>query len=189
MSGVIINVKIDDMGVKAMLSRLQANVGDLKPVMKTIGGIVRSSVIQNFREGGRPNKWTPTKAISNRISFAMGGRNIEGDEQRSGLRIRKGKKVYKLDGEKTRAYDKYSANKKTLIDTARLMKSITYKEYSNRVEIGTNVVYGAIHQLGGKAGRGRKVTIPARPYLMVQDSDWTTIGEVVTRHLMKGVRQ
>ncbi|MBN0437970.1 phage virion morphogenesis protein, partial [Pseudomonas aeruginosa] len=27
--------------------------------------------------------------------------------------------------------------------------------------------YAAIQQLGGQAGRGRKVTIPARPYLPV----------------------
>lgn len=31
--------------------------------------------------------------------------------------------------------------------------------------IGTNVPYAAIHQFGGKAGRGRKVDIPARPFL------------------------
>lgn len=30
--------------------------------------------------------------------------------------------------------------------------------------------YAAIHQFGGKAGRGRKVIIPARPYLPVQGS-------------------
>jgi len=188
MSGVVIDMKIDDKEVRAMLGRLQANIGDLKPVMKTIGEIVRSSVIQNFREGGRPNKWAATKEISRRISFAMGGRKMEGDEHRSGLRIRKGKKVYKLDGKTTRIYDKYSANKKTLIDTGRLMNSITYKAHSDKVEIGTNVVYGAIHQLGGKAGRGRKVDIPARPYLMVQDGDWTTIKEVSMRYLTKGVK-
>ena len=28
--------------------------------------------------------------------------------------------------------------------------------------------YAAIHQFGGKAGRGRKVTIPARPFLPVK---------------------
>lgn len=30
--------------------------------------------------------------------------------------------------------------------------------------IGSNVVYAAIHEFGGMAGRGRKVKIPARPY-------------------------
>lgn len=38
---------------------------------------------------------------------------------------------------------------KTLIDTARLMQSITYRATDHGVEVGSNVVYAAIHQLGG----------------------------------------
>lgn len=37
--------------------------------------------------------------------------------------------------------------------------------------VGSNLRYAAIQQLGGKAGRGRKVTIPARPFLGVNDDD------------------
>jgi phage virion morphogenesis protein len=39
--------------------------------------------------------------------------------------------------------------------------------FSNSKEAGLSVSkpYAAIHQFGGQAGRGRKVTIPARPYL------------------------
>lgn len=32
---------------------------------------------------------------------------------------------------------------------------------------GSNKPYAAIHHLGGQAGRGKKVTIPARPYLPI----------------------
>ena len=32
-------------------------------------------------------------------------------------------------------------------------------------QIGSNKVYAAIHQAGGRAGRGRRVQIPARPVL------------------------
>lgn len=38
---------------------------------------------------------------------------------------------------------------KTLVKTARLMRSITFNASSSGVEVGTNVVYAAIHQLGG----------------------------------------
>lgn len=31
--------------------------------------------------------------------------------------------------------------------------------------------YAAIHQFGGKAGRGRKVTIPPRPFLPIQNAE------------------
>ncbi|HBO4159162.1 TPA: phage virion morphogenesis protein, partial [Pseudomonas aeruginosa] len=37
----------------------------------------------------------------------------------------------------------------------------------DQAQIGSNLSYAPIQQLGGQAGRGRKVTIPARPYLPV----------------------
>jgi len=52
--------------------------------------------------------------------------------------------------------------------------------------IGSNVIYSRIHQLGGMAGRGHKVKIPARPFLLVQDQDWGTIKNVLIRHLTGG---
>ena len=33
------------------------------------------------------------------------------------------------------------------------------------VRVGPTVVYGRIQELGGQAGRGRSVTLPARPYM------------------------
>ncbi|CAM2893145.1 phage virion morphogenesis protein [Glaesserella parasuis] len=58
-----------------------------------------------------------------------------------------------------------------LIDTENLMSSIT-SDYDKDVAIvGTNEAYAAIHQFGGKAGRGRKVDIPARPFLMLTPQD------------------
>lgn len=38
---------------------------------------------------------------------------------------------------------------KTLIESARLMRSITYRAAINGLEVGTNVIYAAIHQFGG----------------------------------------
>ena len=56
------------------------------------------------------------------------------------------------------------------VDTGRLRASIVagtpYKRGDSwMTRIGTNVVYGRIHEFGGFAGRNRSVRIPARPYL------------------------
>lgn len=142
MSGVAIQVKVEDGEIKALLGRLSQRTKDLTPVMRTIGQIVRTSVIKNFEKGGRPERWQPSQRA------LMAG----------GL---------------------------TLVDTARLRNSINAKASSNSVEIGTNVIYGAIHQLGGQAGRGKKVTIPARPFLAVQTEDWTEIKKAITDHILK----
>lgn len=52
-----------------------------------------------------------------------------------------------------------------------------------RVELGTNVVYAAIHQFGGKAGpRKKRITIPARPFMPPLESgelNDTDRGEVL----------
>lgn len=59
---------------------------------------------------------------------------------------------------------------KPLLDTGRLRNSITYRLLGVAgVDIGTNTRYAAIHQLGGRAGRGRKVSIPARTFIATRE--------------------
>ena len=54
------------------------------------------------------------------------------------------------------------------------------------VEVGTNVVYGAIHQFGGAAGRkDRRVTIPARPFHGVSNEDRTELLAIINDHLQR----
>lgn len=49
----------------------------------------------------------------------------------------------------------------------QLATSITTQYDNESAVIGSNLAYAAIHQLGGQAGKGKKVTIPARPYLIM----------------------
>jgi phage virion morphogenesis protein len=70
-----------------------------------------------------------------------------------------------------------------LRDSGRLYASLTYRATNDEAAVGTNVVYGAIHQLGGRAGRGGKAAIPARPFLGLSADDVRTVGEIVTEDL------
>lgn len=72
---------------------------------------------------------------------------------------------------------------KTLQDTGSLAASISQRYNNNSVIVGTNKKYAAIHQFGGKAGRGRKVTIPPRPFLRLTDSDLQKIKDAITEYL------
>lgn len=58
-----------------------------------------------------------------------------------------------------------------LVDTENLMESIDSAYDNDNAMVGTNVAYAAIHQFGGKAGRGKKVDIPARPFLKLTPED------------------
>jgi len=101
---------------------------------------------------------------------------------------------------------------KTLIDTARLMRSISMQVTGKILRVGTSVKYAAIHQLGGriparvvlpkrakalrwidKSGTVRfakKVTIgptdiPARPFLVIQDADWRVFRRIFEDYLVQ----
>ena len=58
---------------------------------------------------------------------------------------------------------------KILTQSGLLRTSLTYKLGNQSVTIGTNKEYAPIHQFGGKAGRGKRVIIPARPFLPIND--------------------
>ena len=53
----------------------------------------------------------------------------------------------------------------------KLAASVSTDYDDESAVIGSNLEYAAIHQLGGKAGRGKKVTIPARPYLAITEAE------------------
>lgn len=75
---------------------------------------------------------------------------------------------------------------KILTESHRLRRSITYQAGDRELDLGTNVVYGRIHQLGGRAGRGHAVRIPARPYLVVQTEDETAILAMIGDYIAGG---
>jgi len=77
----------------------------------------------------------------------------------------------------------------------RLASSFSRRPERGRVTVGTNLIYARIHQEGGtiKPRRGeflvftvagqtffvRQVTIPARPFLGIDQADEVAIGEIV----------
>lgn len=73
--------------------------------------------------------------------------------------------------------------RKILTMRGHLADTIRYQANENRMRVGTNRIYGAIHQFGGEAGRGGTASIPARPFLGVSRSDTDRILEIVADHL------
>jgi len=93
-----------------------------------------------------------------------------------------------------------------------LMGSIHARVARDRVFVGTNKVYAAVHQFGARKGqfgtittkvgahtrRGRTVRahtrqmkvpwgdIPARPFLMVQDEDWREMNAALADYVVRG---
>lgn len=143
-----IEIKIDNKAVNEKLLELAKRGENLRPLMKNIAGIFASSTEENFKEEGRPNKWTELSEITKEN------------------RIKKKKwpgQILQVEGQ--------------------LAASVNTQYDDNSAVIGSNKDYAAIHQLGGKAGRNKKVEIPARPYLKLTDDDYDEILNSIENHL------
>lgn len=52
-----------------------------------------------------------------------------------------------------------------------LSDKTAYNYDDKRLEFGSDAKYARLHQFGGQVGRGRKVNIPARPWLGISSND------------------
>jgi phage virion morphogenesis protein len=162
-----IQIHVNDTDVNKALADLSARMRNLKPAMREIGEVVRTSIERNFAAGGRP-KWDESARVK-----------------------REGGQTLSLTGGLRRSF--------ALPDAVQAG--------NDRVSVGTNVVYAAIHQLGGrtnprviKAKNGKALfwpgarhpvksvnhpgsKIPPRPFMLVQNEDWTEIKNVINRYL------
>lgn len=141
-----IEVRIEDMRVRVLLERLQATMGNLYPAMDEIAGALRLRAEESFNRGVAPGggKWQPWSPAT------------------AAFRRKKGK----------------SRSGQILVYDGDLRSSLNHKATANSAIVGAGLRgageggtwrYAAIHQFGGMAGRGRKVRIPARPYLFGAD--------------------
>lgn len=168
MAGAGIHVDLRKGAAESALKHLAAGVRDPRPALDEIGGRLVASTIERFQAERGPDgtPWKPS-----RRARREGGR--------------------------------------TLTDTGRLRASITHRATRTTLEVGTNVVYAAIHQFGGRTPprtiRPRKKkalwwrgaphpvakvehpgsTIPARPFLGIDEGDRTMVIHVVSRYLQR----
>ncbi len=77
------------------------------------------------------------------------------------------------------------ALRKPLVKKTNLKNSISWKVAGSRIYVGTNLEYARVHQFGGHAGRGRKVRIPARPYLGLGEGDRKEIQALLLREWVR----
>ena len=67
--------------------------------------------------------------------------------------------------------------------SGQLASSVSTAYDDNSAVIGSNLAYAAIHQLGGQAGKNKKTTIPARPYLKLTDDNFEEILTETEKYL------
>lgn len=155
-------ITINDKGVQELLSITQRRLQDLTPAFKNIGEYMVREREKLFRDEHAPDgtPWAPL-AESSKYSIFRKKKTAK-----QGLQAIAGKKILTQDHH---------------------LKRTVYKAGSDQVVISpdkTSQAYAAIHQFGGKAGRGKKVTIPARPHLGFNDENQREFIEIIKDHLM-----
>ncbi|MDM8214686.1 phage virion morphogenesis protein [Desulfovibrio piger] len=154
----IMEITVQSSAIEEALDRLARSARSLEPAMRDIGGLLEKETDDNFRAQGRP-RWRPLSqtTILNRLM----GRDGEGN--RRGI-----SSILTRDGNlRARARRRLEGGLAILQDTGTLRGSIRASPGRYSVTIGSVLEYAAIHQFGGMAGRGKKVRIPARPFLPV----------------------
>lgn len=78
---------------------------------------------------------------------------------------------------------------KILRQDGYLSDKTAYNYNDQNVEFGSDAKYARLHQFGGKAGRGGKVTIPKRPWLGVNAQDEQKLLRKATALLQRQIDQ
>lgn len=161
---------------------------DKTPLLRIFGNLMVRSTQRTFREGGSPaGSWRRLLAGSLRAQYEGRKRKKLGPLTKAQQRTLSGKTAA---GGDTAAFSRFAGAKKILISSGQLMRSVTFAVDSGggAVNIGSNLKYARIHQLGGvitpknrkflrfPIGAGnfvfaKKVVMPARPYLVVRPED------------------
>jgi phage gpG-like protein len=158
------------------------------PLLRIFGNLMVRSSNQTFREGGSPaGSWRQLRAGSVRAQYAGRRRRKIGALTKRQQQAGYGKTAA---GGDTAAFTRFAGAKKILITSGMLMRSVTFAVDSGggAVNIGSNLKYARIHQLGGvitpknrrflrfPIGGGnfvfaKKVVMPARPFLKPRPED------------------
>lgn len=199
--GRVLNVQFDTKQLDQALAGMQQRAMRLRPFYGAVGMIMLKAVHENFEHEGRP-KWKSLSPLTQKIYDGSAMDAAIGKGLKSGRKTVKGRaSVISREYQKARTD---LAGRKILQGEGELKKSVSEHVTNDFVEVGSSLVYARIHQLGGvirpkkarslaiplgggKVLRLQKVTIPARPYLSLRESDYQTIIRVAHDYLLSGV--
>ncbi len=161
MSNLISSV-IDDRAVVQAFRALERFSDNPQHLLEEIGQSYERRVLENFSRESDPegNPWEKLSSTTLMLKLARGKRL-----KKKGTLSKKGRE--------------YLQGKRLLVESGALRRNVHYQADRNSVRIGVggSVPYGAIHQRGGMAGRGKKVKIPARAYLAMNDGAGMRLAE------------
>lgn len=167
MTGLEVKAQVESSAADRVFAELIAKGTTLTPLMQDLGEFLTETTKQRFETSTAPDgtRWEPN-APATYLAYL---------DKFSGS--------YGKSGQLSKAGANRASGKKPLIgETGRLSREIYYQADATGVEISSGLIYSAIQQFGGVAGRG--VQIPARPYLGLSAEDEVEITEIAGAYLL-----
>jgi len=81
---------------------------------------------------------------------------------------------------------KRKGSPRPLLDTGALRNSIIDASTRTFAMVFTKKIYAQIHNSGGKAGRGRKVTIPQRQFMGISNKEHKRYNSLLNNYIVEG---
>lgn len=175
----MIEIEIDDAGVREALERLARAGRDARPALAEVGEYLIDSTRRRFQAGVAPDgqRWAPNSEVTVLRLLA------------------RYRDMYRKDGSLSAKGRRTAAAKRPLIGESRsLSTQWSYEASADQVVMGTPVRYAATHQFGarrGQFGRTRRGTpipwgdIPARPFLGLSAEDGETVVGILRDFLRR----
>jgi phage virion morphogenesis protein len=174
----LIEIEVKDDQVQATMRKLLQRTSDLSVPMADIARHFVNVTEDAFAEETSPFgiPWLPLarSTIESRVGRMAGKR----------------KGGYRKDGRISKGVADRAAGFKKLQDSGQLAASINSESGRDYAQVSAGKVYAAIHQFGGKAGKGHSVEVPARPYFPVDangnlsDTTQAYILDVISDYLI-----
>jgi phage virion morphogenesis protein len=183
MAGTSLTYRLE--GLQEMLGGLMSRMQSTQPAMKIVGEILRTSVVRNFEVGGRPEKWQPlSKAyirrrkkgaasilrLTGRLMNSINARATD-DSAIVGTNVEYAR-IHQLGGEIKR------------VTKAGAMPVNKAGKFMSRKAASRRKTAVAVRFHGG--GKSYVITMPARPYLVVQEEDRVEMLRAVKEYITTG---
>lgn len=149
---------IEIQGIESIQKKLKTlddalSASKMRSTLLTVGNMVKNSITESFENESSPfgQKWAPLKVVSYHLGYSIG----------------KGKKTHTKKGVQTKYFQRYTANKRILIESTHLWRNWVVAADKDGVEISNNTAQTSKGYIYGLAHQNGTSKIQARPFLPI----------------------
>ena len=166
-----IRLNLKTLAAMTRIDRLEKRLVDPAPALQECGLVLLRSIARNFAAGGRPVRWKP----SHRAQVSGGKTLIKTARLKNAMTMKVTRRVLRVG-----TNVKYAAIHQF---GGRVEKNVRVKSHYRVITRVFGKRVPARRVLVGAHQRRMNFTVPARPFLMVQDEDMRVFKQIIGDYL------